>query len=96
MCEYCKPLVEKENPKKNLTSVSFANKESDDKNRGMTMFMGKTNRKFKIENNTFVRDETIDTPIIYLEAIKWRKKPNPTAWTTAVEISYCPFCGEKL
>lgn len=96
MCDFCKNIVNNDGKWKNSM---LASRHSNDKNHGLDIILGKTDGKFKIENAKFVRDKSIDTPITYLKAFNWRKGSDsvkPAAWTTAMEIHYCPICGKKL
>lgn len=94
MCEFCKDIVN--NTESNNKSVSMALRENATKTHGLQLFIGKSNGKFKIEDYKFIRDETVKEPLRYLKAVKWQKGPKPLSWTTAIEIHYCPVCGEKL
>ena len=96
MCDFCKNIVNNDGKWKNSL---LASRRSNDKSHGLDIILGKTDGKFKIEGSKFIRDAEIDEPVIYLKAVNWRKKSdseNPMAWTTAMEIHYCPICGEKL
>lgn len=94
MCEFCKNIIN--NTESNNKSVSIALRENATKTHGLQLFIGKSNGKFKIEDYKFIRDETVKEPLRYLKAVKWQKGPKPLSWTTAIEIHYCPVCGEKL
>lgn len=94
MCDFCKDIVS--NPELNHKSISMALRENSTKTHGLQLFIGTSNGKFKIEDCKFVRDESVTKPLRYLKAVKWQKGPKPLSWTTAIEIHYCPICGEKL
>lgn len=61
---------------------------------GFYMIMA-SERGASIENSRIVQHETIDNKVFYIKACEWDKEEK-RYHHIAVEIKYCPFCGDKL
>ena len=93
MCKYCENFKNENKAPHGFKSLVRMRPIEDDK--GFRMAMIRSQHHHRIENGEVVEDKSVDTPIAYVKAWEWDKAQN-RAHHIAVEIRYCPFCGEKI
>lgn len=65
--------------------------------KGFSLAMIRSEEHYRIKQSQLVYDKECETPITYLKAVQYDKEKYPEGGQhIAVQIHYCPFCGEKL
>ena len=96
MCEMCKRLRQGEDLSGSHTLVRDAELKGNE-DRDFFLQMVKSKSHYRIENGSMVYDTSYEEPIYYLKAIHCEHDVEPhRGHHIAVEIKYCPFCGEKF
>lgn len=96
MCEKCEGL-RKGKDLGGSYCIATDKKLEGNENRGFYIRIMKLQRHYRLLNGFREFDRSYEKPLYIIEAIHYEHDVEPhTGHSTAAEIAYCPFCGEKF